>query len=204
MRVEFVRSGERTYYSVARRADGVSVRVPGAGRILPLPHDLVHFVVERELGLRGGFWGSVADGVLFAGMSIVSGRQRPHAAERSHAVMRANTELLLQAEVVAGAVDAIAFGGADADVQRSLVRLREEQSVVRSGVLPLDAAGLRRVCAALRAAASAWQALPLGEPLALAWTVRGAEHGQRPLRDRRRGQQPRNTTRHGGRHPVPA
>ena len=42
-------------------------RVPGptmaAGA--DLPHDLYTFVIERELGLRHGFWGCVADGATF-------------------------------------------------------------------------------------------------------------------------------------------
>jgi hypothetical protein len=40
-----------------------------------LPHDLYTFVIERELGLRHGFWGCVADGATFRTL----GRKRtPH------------------------------------------------------------------------------------------------------------------------------
>ncbi len=189
MHVEFIRTGERSYHALMRRADGVTVRVPGAGRMLPLPHDIVHFVAERELGLRGGFWGSVADGVLFGGMTIVSGRQRPHAADRSKALMRSNTDLMLQAEVVVGALDAIVLDGADADPRRALKRLSEAQSAVRIGAVPLDVSGLQRVCVALREAAARWRDLPVGTALTVEWNVRGNGSVRRQTRDRRRGRQ---------------
>lgn len=43
-------------------SDGAGYRImfPKKG---PFPHDLAHFVVERELGFRAAFWGRVADGV---------------------------------------------------------------------------------------------------------------------------------------------
>ncbi|HLZ71941.1 MAG TPA: hypothetical protein VKV26_18715 [Dehalococcoidia bacterium] len=186
MDVEFIRSGERTYHCIAYRHDGVCLRVSGAGRILPLPHDLVHFVIERELGLTGGFWGSVADGVLFGSITVVSGRQRPHAAERSRTLLRANAELLLQAEVVAGALDAIVAEGADANAQQALRRLNEAQSAVRIGRVPMDVVGLRRVCAVLREAADGWQKLPFDQPLALRWPEGGRERTRRSHRERRR------------------
>ncbi|HEY7295120.1 MAG TPA: hypothetical protein VH916_08760, partial [Dehalococcoidia bacterium] len=143
--------------------------------------------VERELGLHGGFWGSVAAGVLFGGMTIVSGRQRPHAAERSKATMRANGDLMLQAEVVAGALDAIVAEDADADAQYALKRLTAAQAAVRIGPLPLDGADVRRVCAALRGAAARWQGLPPGSPLVLRWDVHRVERRRPSGRDRRRG-----------------
>jgi hypothetical protein len=45
----------------ARRADGSSVETsfPHKG---PVPHDAVHFFVERGLCISGGFWGLVAGG----------------------------------------------------------------------------------------------------------------------------------------------
>lgn len=30
-----------------------------------IPHDLVHFVIEAELGIDRGFWGCIADGATF-------------------------------------------------------------------------------------------------------------------------------------------
>ena len=41
----------------------------------PLPHDLAQLVIERELGLRFGFWGCVADGASFRTL-VGGGRKR--------------------------------------------------------------------------------------------------------------------------------
>src|SRR5947209_2355421 len=102
MQIDFIRESERRLVSVAVRDDGVSVQVPGYGPVAPLPHDLGHFVVERELRLQEGFWGSVAAGAIFPGMAVLTGRQRPHAAERSAAVIRQNGARITQAEVLVG------------------------------------------------------------------------------------------------------
>ena len=54
MRVTFPRLPDREVgYSVVERDDGVVYQLLG-GRAGPvLPHDIVHFVVERELGALG-------------------------------------------------------------------------------------------------------------------------------------------------------
>jgi hypothetical protein len=63
---------------------------PGA----KLPHDLRHFVVERELRLADGLWGSIAAGIVYTSMEHVRGR-RPHAAEAARwARLRVGEELV--------------------------------------------------------------------------------------------------------------
>lgn len=64
-----------------------------AGR--DLPHDLTQFVIERELGIRDGFWGLLAHGAWFA---TVPGR-RPTSPGR--ALVRAHGEGLAAAEGIA-------------------------------------------------------------------------------------------------------
>ena len=63
MDVEFRRTGERRY--------AVTIIVPGRpmlemnpapGYDTRMPHDLIHFVVERELGIRHGIFGQLAAG----------------------------------------------------------------------------------------------------------------------------------------------
>ena len=56
MNITFTRCGECTYTTMAVRDDGVTLEVPSYDRTSPLPHDLAHYVVERELGLKQGFW----------------------------------------------------------------------------------------------------------------------------------------------------
>ena len=63
LRARFVRvAGERDRVYV-RRSDGseTSWVFPSYGE--GLPHDLVHLVVERDFGVREGFWGRVDRGV---------------------------------------------------------------------------------------------------------------------------------------------
>jgi hypothetical protein len=103
MKITFTRSGERTYTTTALRDDGVLLDVPNSDRTFRLPHDLAHYVVERELGLKRGFWGCVAAGAMFDGLKVLSGRQPPHAAERSKAIIReAGRDHGPEAEVMVG------------------------------------------------------------------------------------------------------
>jgi hypothetical protein len=85
MDIRVWRSAGSQQATLATRRDGVRLSVPVFGKLDPLPHDLAHYVVERELGLPDGFWGSVAAGAIFAGMVVLEGRQPPHARERSRA-----------------------------------------------------------------------------------------------------------------------
>jgi hypothetical protein len=73
----------RPVETLVERDDGVVFRMRGAGGGADLPHDLVHAVVEQSLRVTDGIWGCVADGVVWSSMRHVSGRQPPHAAERS-------------------------------------------------------------------------------------------------------------------------
>jgi hypothetical protein len=167
--IAFQRSSERQSFAVVRRDDGVTLRVPGYGPALPQPHDLAHYVVERELRLRRGFWASVAAGGVFPGMQHLSGRRKPHADERSRAVLRANGSHITQAEVLVGTLLAIVTRELDRVPQRALAILTEAQSGCVIGAYPLDAEGLRAVCAALRRMAACWQGVDLGHALTEVW-----------------------------------
>lgn len=63
MKVHFIRSGERRYSMRIERA-GLPVLVmdPAPGFDADVPHDMVHFVVEAVLGLKGGVFGQIAAG----------------------------------------------------------------------------------------------------------------------------------------------
>ncbi|HHO54028.1 MAG TPA: hypothetical protein ENK18_24950 [Deltaproteobacteria bacterium] len=62
-----------------------------------MPRDLAHFVLEAALGLERGFWGCVADGVVFPNM-----RHQQSAAARQ--VLRACAEALAVAEAQVNAI----------------------------------------------------------------------------------------------------
>ncbi|MCB0909657.1 MAG: hypothetical protein KDB63_21360 [Nocardioidaceae bacterium] len=63
MEVRFERTGERQYaVTVVRTRHGDLRMAPAPGFSDLIPHDLVHLVVEAELGLRDGIFGQLAAG----------------------------------------------------------------------------------------------------------------------------------------------
>jgi hypothetical protein len=63
MRVEFHRTGERRYAVVIWRDGETKLEMNPAPGFDPLmPHDLLHFLVEQELGLKKAIFGHVAAG----------------------------------------------------------------------------------------------------------------------------------------------
>ncbi|MGY1715150.1 hypothetical protein ACI78R_11880 [Geodermatophilus sp. SYSU D01106] len=180
MRLTFSRLADRRpVETVVERDDGVVFAMRGAGGGADLPHDLVHALVETELGMADGIWGCVADGVVWGSMRHVSGRQPPHAAERSARLKRERAAAIQRAEGVADLVARSARG---------------------AQVLPGEAAGLGlppdRLAAAADALADAgrrWRALPVGETWTMDWRPPISSRGRPPApsasrpRGRRRG-----------------
>lgn len=165
MEIVFVRSEHRRVPSVVTRGDGVRLSVPVFGPLEPMPHDLVHFAVERELGLREGFWGSVAAGAIFDGMHVLGGRQRPHAHERSRAVLKANQRGVPFAELL---------------VELAVRVLKGER--LENAPLPLDFplahtradrdAFIQRMRPAVEEMHDRWRGVPLGATLTVQWPER--------------------------------
>lgn len=63
MQVEFHKTGERRYKVVIVRGGSPNLEMNPAPGFDPLmPHDLLHLLVEQELGLRRGIYGQVALG----------------------------------------------------------------------------------------------------------------------------------------------
>ncbi|HKS69523.1 MAG TPA: hypothetical protein VJQ45_03835 [Ktedonobacterales bacterium] len=165
MEIVFVRSEHRRVPSVVTRGDGVRLSVPVFGPLEPMPHDLVHFAVERELGLHEGFWGSVAAGAIFDGMHVLGGRQRPHAHERSRAVLKANQRGVPFAELL---------------VELAVRVLKGER--LENAPLPLDFplahtradrdALIQRMRPAVEEMHDRWRGVPLGATLTVQWPER--------------------------------
>ena len=71
-----------------------------------LPHDLVHYVVERDHGLRWGFWGLVVAGAEFEALNRATAR-RPRSIPRADdPLIAAHLEELMEAESLAASVPA--------------------------------------------------------------------------------------------------
>jgi hypothetical protein len=95
----------RPVETLVERDDGVVFSMRGAGGGADLPHDLVHAVVEEQLSVADGIWGCVADGVVWRTMRHLSGRQPPHAAERSARLKRERAVPIRHAELTAAAAE---------------------------------------------------------------------------------------------------
>lgn len=171
MTITFTKTGASTYTTLARRDDGVLLEVPSHDRTARLPHDLAHYVVERELGLNRGFWGCVAAGALFPGMKVVSGRQPPHAADRSRAIIRGAGQHGTEAEVLVGSLLRVMRAGLETHWPAAGALLGREWRPKKPSRGPLGAEEVRRVCAALRDAEQRWQALGIGESLTVSWSA---------------------------------
>jgi hypothetical protein len=157
----------RPVETLVERDDGVVFAMRGAGGGADLPHDLVHAVVEEQLRITSGIWGCVADGVVWGSMRHRSGRQPPHAAERSARLKRERAAEIGQAEALAGLVGRMSTGA---------VVLRGEVADLGCPVEELTAAA-----AELAAARSRWAALVPGQT----WVVQWAAPRPRTTRRRR-------------------
>ena len=63
MQVRFERTGQRRYAVAVLRSRHGDLRMdPAPGYSELIPHDLVHWVVEKEFGLRDGIFGQLAAG----------------------------------------------------------------------------------------------------------------------------------------------
>ena len=156
MRVTFERMADRRpVETMVERDDGVVFRMRGAGGGADLPHDLVHAVVEQSLRVTDGIWGCVADGVVWGSMRHVSGRQPPHAAERSERLKKERAAPIQAAEQLADLVGRLARGEPVLSGETS--RAGHPQETLGSAV------------AELASAASRWAALTPGDTWAVDW-----------------------------------
>jgi hypothetical protein len=177
MEITFKRDEDGVCVTSALRNDGVLLQVPTYDRVSRLPHDMAHCLVERELGLRRGFWGSVAEGALFPGILVVSGRQPVHATARSQAILSEMGQQGTEAEVFVSLFVEIMEKGTDAHeaaLRKALSAMWRPSKPSRA--LP-NTEEARRVCAALRNAQQQWQALKPGESLTVTWPY--AKHSKR-------------------------
>src|SRR6476661_2901545 len=156
MRMTFRRMADRRpVETLVERDDGVVFTMRGAGGGSDLPHDLVHAIVEQQLGVGDGIWGCVADGVVWRSMTHVSGRQPPHAAERSNRLKRERSASIRRAEALADLVNRLASGGE-----------------VTPGALPATGVPPQRIVAAVVELGNVqrrWAGLAAGEVWVVEW-----------------------------------
>jgi len=142
MRVTFPRLPDRERsYALVERDDGATYRLYGGPAGPRLPHDIMHFVVERELAIPDGIWAGIASGIVFQGQ-------------------------LLRAEVLANLVQCVAALDHPSDSQiQSLTAAR--LSVLSNA--DVEPAVIAAAASALQVEASRWARLRVGEELAYDW-----------------------------------
>jgi hypothetical protein len=103
MKITLHRTDAKRYWTAVERDDRAGFEVRGIGFMGAVPHDLAHFVVESELGLADGFWGTVAAGGIFTSMNATSGKRPFHADAKSASLIKSNQTGLNDAELLVGA-----------------------------------------------------------------------------------------------------
>lgn len=102
MKVEFHKTSERQYAVVVKREGRPPVRIdPAPGFDEFLPHDLVHFVVEQELGLRNAIYGQLDAGGTAGSFRL----DEPSAKSKSHGRARRKSKKVGQKLLKSGMDD---------------------------------------------------------------------------------------------------
>jgi hypothetical protein len=153
MRVAYVRSGgprDRAYLS---RPDGSTATIHPHSYGGGFPHDLAHFAVERALGLTGGFWGLLTDGVDWERVNAAADRGAKGGIDRDVAELRV-------AEAAVGLLTS------EASTLDELTAAYAAEGVAIPSDLATRVADARAQLADL---AVAWSQVPEGGQLLLEW-----------------------------------
>jgi hypothetical protein len=180
MRVTFPRLADyQRAYAVVERDDGMVYRLDSGIAGPKLPHDVRHLIVERELRIGDGIWGSIAAGTIYRSMHHLRGRQSPRAAERSALLKKAQRERILCAELLANLVEEIATlaDPSPGEIQRLTRRKLSAVPLVEPGADPLEVVGcpsteaLAAAAEALQVEAARWARLRVGEEIVYDWRL---------------------------------
>ena len=113
-----------------------------------LPHDLVHYVVEAELGMEFGFWGLLAAGAKLQAVQAYGARDPRRIPKEEDALVRAHVDELLDAERFAAAFSGLP--GVEVDHG-------------------LDPGTAERIRSRIDELNQRWQATPAGDVFRLDW-----------------------------------
>ncbi|MBL8741762.1 MAG: hypothetical protein JNK04_11730 [Myxococcales bacterium] len=170
MRVTFQRTGPRRY-AVLLEPSGREPQSmdPAPGYDDDIPHDLVHYVVEAELGLTTGVFGRAA-----AGGGTFIAAQSGNARERSRLQRKQRRRERRLRDIDEAAGDEMATSERLAALADVAWRRRQgqEPDPLRSpprAASGADAPRVDRVVARLDSLAPLWRALPVGGALAFVW-----------------------------------
>ena len=174
MEIEFRRTGERRYAVIVHRSDGSMLEMSPAPGYDPLmPHDLLHYVVERELGLRSGVFGQLANGGSAGTFRLVAGKNEGdrEVARRRRQLEKHGARLLRQGRRDASESErATHVCHQEWRSRRAARGARSDRGGAATGGLPVDC--LDRICARLDELSGKWERLGIGESLTVDWPCR--------------------------------
>jgi hypothetical protein len=173
MDVIFRRTGKRRYAVVVEVAGKQpQVMEPAPGFDDHIPHDLVHYVVEAELGLMSGVFGRAASGGgTFTSAALSDRSPRERARERRKQLRReaslrdadeAKQHDMVTSERLAAVCDLIWR-------RRQGQRPDASRPAPRESLSGQDARRVARVIVRLEGLAPLWNQLPVGGELAFTW-----------------------------------
>jgi hypothetical protein len=175
MQVAFTRTGERRYSIAADRGSGSALHMPHAPGYDPwLPHDVVHFVVERHFEIAHGVFGQLAAGGDAGTFFTIPHRRRDPARRLSARLGALGRQDTARSERLAGACMAAWHA-------RHGRRWEFAETVD-----PHDLTGVpEALLAELDEVANLWHTLPVGGTLTLTWPAQLALRPGRSSRGRR-------------------
>jgi hypothetical protein len=183
MQVEFRRTGQRRYAITILRKDYPMLEMnPAPGYDPIMPHDLLHLIVEKELGLHRGIFGQIAAGGTagtFHAIPSSPGNKR-EAARLRRRVDRRGKSLLREGRAESALSERVVYVCLNEWLARSTERNRRTMTVqisskenylaVDGDILTGDV--LDRVCASLDQVSEQWASLKIGESFAVTWPER--------------------------------
>ncbi|GAA4943795.1 hypothetical protein EV188_10512 [Actinomycetospora succinea] len=165
MHVEFSKRPDGGSLALIDRGDGVTLRLRSYERTGDVPHDAVHFLGERALGITEGLWGSIRAGALFESIEVVGGRLRHDRRQRSDAVRKVNARWLGLAETVVGVLQQ----SVDRDGGATRKALDAAWGITQSTPSPFTTAQATTAVEDLRALRDRWRRLGPEETIPYTW-----------------------------------
>lgn len=163
MNVTFTKTGARRYrVSVEGKGLVPSYMEPAAGYDERLPHDMAHFVVEKDLGIRGGVFGQLANGGHAHSFRPLEDNTKRKVAKRGD---RISAESRKDAEKSERVIDIACHAWTRRPYNGAQVK----------GITSDDIA---RICRGFDAVSAIWSDLAVGESMTLVWDA-GSKAGSK-------------------------
>ncbi|MDP3458249.1 MAG: hypothetical protein Q8S09_03145 [Hyphomonas sp.] len=167
MRIEITKGKAEDFIRVTREDGTIAeTRFPKKG---PFPHDLVHAVVEDELGFRSAFWGMIAGGRHPEEIGALAASLGHASAAKAHDPDPSIIELI-QAERLVECFEAEIWGGPAAleDLQAVADAAFSASRVPRVVLAPEKVTAIRERLAAF---GRDWNGLPISGTLRCDWAT---------------------------------